>query len=289
MDVRAGGARRPAERRRPPHPGGHPTAGEAWPLRSGGMAAHGNGGGRSTTDRRGRPVIGVCTAIEEASWGAWQVMCHLTPYSYSRAIQRTGALALLLPPDDLAAEAPNEVLDLLDGLVLAGGSDIDAASYGAAPHPETRGSRPERDRFELALAHRAMESELPLLAICRGMQVLNIARGGTLVQHLPEVVGHEEHRHTPGSFSDHPVRLEPGSLAARAAGADSVDVKSHHHQGVDELGEGVVATGWSTEDDLVEAIEVPDRRFALGVLWHPEEDHGSRVLEALVEEARGKR
>jgi putative glutamine amidotransferase len=237
-------------------------------------------------DRARRPVIGLCAAVEEASWGAWRVLCHLAPVAYSQAIQRMGAVAVLLPPDDRAAESPDQLLDLLDGLLLAGGSDVDPGSYGAAPHPETHGTRPERDRFELALCHRALERDLPLLAICRGMQVLNVARGGTLMQHLPETVGHAEHRHTPGVFSDHGVRLVPGSLAAHAAGTESTGVKSHHHQGVDELGDGVIATGWSHEDDLVEAIEVPERRFALGVLWHPEEDERSRVIGALVEEAR---
>jgi putative glutamine amidotransferase len=233
-----------------------------------------------------RPIIGLCAAIEEASWGAWRVLCDLMPFSYSQAVQRAGGLALLLPPDDRAAESPDELLDILDGLVLAGGSDVDAGSYGAVPHPETRGTRPKRDRFELALTHRALERDLPVLAICRGMQVLNVARGGTLLQHLPETVGHEEHRHTPGAFADHRVRLESGSLAARAAGTETVDAKSHHHQGLDELGEGVVASGWSPGDELVEAIELPERRFVLGVLWHPEEDEQSRVIGALVDEAR---
>ncbi len=236
--------------------------------------------------RRGRPVIGVCAALEEASWGAWRVLCNLTPRSYALAVQRAGAVALLLPPDERVADSPDDMLDLLDGLVLAGGSDVDAGSYGATPHPETRGTRPERDRFEVALTRRALERDMPLLAICRGMQVLNVARGGTLVQHLPDVVGHEEHRHTPGAFSDHPVRLESGSLAARAVGTELTAAKSHHHQGVGELGRGLVATGWSDHDGLVEAIEIPERRFALGVLWHPEEDERSKVIEALVEDSR---
>jgi putative glutamine amidotransferase len=191
-----------------------------------------------------------------------------------------------LPPDDVVAESPDLVLDLLDGLVLAGGSDIDAGTYGARPHAETKGARTERDRFELALGHRALERDLPLLGVCRGMQMLNVVRGGTIEQHLPDSVGHEGHRHTPGTFSDHEVRLEPGSRVADVVGAERTAVKSHHHQGVAELGEGVVASGWSDEDDLVEAIELPDRRFALGVLWHPEEDEQSRVIGSLVDQAR---
>lgn len=234
---------------------------------------------------RRRPVIGICAAVEEACWGAWRVVCHLSPRNYSHAVQRAGGVAVLLPPDERVTESPDDLLDLLDGLMLAGGSDLDAGSYGGSQHPETKGTRPERDRFEIALARRALERDMPLLAICRGMQVLNVARGGTLVQHLPETVGHEEHCHTPGVFSDHSVRLEPGSLAARAVGTEWAGVKSHHHQGVQQLAEGVVATGWADGDGVVEAIELPERRFALGVLWHPEEGDGSSVIGALVEEA----
>ena len=233
-----------------------------------------------------RPVIGICSAIESARWGAWEVLCNLSPRTYSLAVQRAGGIALLLPPDDVVAESPDLVLDLLDGVVLAGGSDLDAGTYGARPHAETVNTRPERDRFELALGHRALERDLPVLGVCRGMQMLNVVRGGTVEQHLPDSVGHENHRHTPGTFSDHEVRLDPGSRAAEVVGAERTAVKSHHHQGVAELGEGVVASGWSDDDDLVEAIELPDRRFALGVLWHPEEDEQSRVIGALVDQAR---
>lgn len=232
------------------------------------------------------PRIGICAAIERASWGAWEgVPCNMSPRAYSLAVQRAGGLALLLAPDDAVAEDPGDLLDLLDGLVMAGGSDVDAASYGASPHEQTRGTWPERDRFELALGTAALERELPFLGICRGMQMLNVTAGGTLDQHVPERVGHEDHRHTPGVFADHGVRLEQGSLAARVVGGARSAVKSHHHQGVAELGEGVVATGWA-EDGVVEAIELPGRRFALGVLWHPEEDEESRVIGALVDEAR---
>ncbi len=235
-----------------------------------------------------RPLIGICTAIESARWGAWEVQCNLSPRTYSLAVQRAGGIALLLPPDDGVAEAPDQILDVIDGLVLAGGSDVDAGTYGARPHAETKGARPDRDRFELALGHGALERDLPLLGVCRGMQMLNVVRGGTIEQHLPDSVGHQGHRHTPGTFSDHEVRLAPGSRAAEVVGAERDAVKSHHHQGLGELGEGVVATGWAEGDDLVEAIEVPDRRFALGVLWHPEEDEESRVIGALVDQARAR-
>jgi putative glutamine amidotransferase len=235
-----------------------------------------------------RPIIGICATVERVKWGPWDDFVVMTPRSYVSAVQAAGGLAALLPPDDAAAEDPDELLDRLDALILAGGNDVDPASYGARPHPEVGSTVPERDRFELALAHRALERELPLLAICRGMQMLNVCCGGTLVQHVPDVVGHEEHRHTPGQFADHEVRLDSGSLAARAAGVDRFAVKSHHHQGVDELGESLVASGWADGDGLVEAIEDPERPFVLGVLWHPEEDESSRLIAALVEEARAQ-
>lgn len=234
----------------------------------------------------GSPAVGITAALERARWGVWEETVALAPRSYATAAQRAGGTAVLLPPDAAAEAEPDRMLDRLDALVLAGGSDVDAASYGAEPHAETKGIWPERDSFELALARRALERDLPLLGICRGMEILNIARGGTLCQHLPELVGHEGHREVPGTFGDHEVRLEPGSLAAVAAGAEQIAVKSHHHQGVDELGEGVIVSGHSVEDDLIEAIELPDCRFALGVIWHPEEDVDDRVIAALVAAAR---
>ena len=229
-------------------------------------------------------AVGICAAVEQVRWGAWDADVALAPRAYVQSVQAAGALALILPPDDGVLERPDEVLDRVDALLLAGGSDIDPASYGAKPHPETNGTCPERDRFELALTHRALERDMPVLGICRGMQLLNVACGGTLEQHLPDEVGHNDHRHTPGSFADHDVRLEPGSLAERAAGGERLTVKSHHHQGIAELGEGLAATGWAVDDDTVEAVELAHRRFALGVLWHPEEDMKSRVVAALVKE-----
>ncbi|MFN8162188.1 MAG: gamma-glutamyl-gamma-aminobutyrate hydrolase family protein [Solirubrobacterales bacterium] len=231
-------------------------------------------------------AVGICAAVEQARWGAWTETVTMTPRSYATAVQAAGAVALLLPPDRAAVGDPDRVLSRLDALLLAGGSDVDPATYGAEPHPETKGTRPERDSFELALARRALEAGMPVLGVCRGMQVLNLALGGTLEQHLPDRIGHPEHRETPGSFADHEVRLEPGSLAARAAGAERLAVKSHHHQGVAEVGEGLAVTGWSApEDEVIEAIELPGPGFALGVLWHPEEDAESRVIPSLVEAA----
>jgi putative glutamine amidotransferase len=231
-------------------------------------------------------VIGLCTAVEQAQYGAWDVDAFLLQRSYVEAVQRAGGVAVMLPPDPHVE--PDQVLDLLDGLILAGGRDIDPGAYGSEPHPETDDPRAERDAFEIALARRAMERDLPLLGICRGMQLMNVARGGTLVQDLPEHVGHEDHRRSIGTFdgNDHPVRLEDGSLAARAAGEIHHGTLSHHHQGIADLGDGLQITGWADDDELPEALEHPGLRFALGVQWHPEADPASQVVAALVEAAR---
>jgi putative glutamine amidotransferase len=237
-----------------------------------------------------RPVIGICTAVERARWSVWDQQALLLPRSYVDAVQHAGGVALLLPPDPEVERDPDEVLDLLDGLILAGGADIDPATYGAEPHPETHGTVPERDRFEVALARRAIERDMPFLGICRGMQLLNVALGGTLLQHLPESHGHHEHRRVVGSFdgADHQVRLADGSLARREAGEQVHGTKSHHHQGVDRIGEGLVVSGWSMLDELPEAIELPSKRWVLGVQWHPEADGASRLITGLVDEATGR-
>jgi putative glutamine amidotransferase len=222
-----------------------------------------------------RPTIGLCLTHSHAKHGHWDEETVLLSRAYVRAVQRAGALPLLLAPDPVTTEHPDEVLDLVDGLILAGGVDV--------------GDDQERDAFEMAVARRAMERDLPLLGICRGMQVMNVAHGGTLIEHVPDVVGHERHRHTPGLFTDHDVDLEDGSLAARAAGETHHGVKSHHHQAVDAVADGFVVTGRDPEDDLAEAMESANGNgFALGVQWHPEADEQSRLIAALVEEARAR-
>jgi putative glutamine amidotransferase len=232
----------------------------------------------------GRPVIGISAMVEAAAWGAWaEIEVNVSQRTYSEGIDRAGGLPLLLPPSEAATAEPGELVELLDALLLAGGADLDPAVYGADRDPLTQNTRIERDRFEVALVRAALELGLPVLGICRGMEVLNVACGGTLEQHLADA---ELHLHTPGQFADHEVRLEPGSLAARALGAQRASVRSHHHQGIAELGQGVFASGWAEPGGTIEAIEIPDRRWALGVLWHAEEEPESRVLAELTAAAR---
>jgi putative glutamine amidotransferase len=233
----------------------------------------------------GRPVIGVTTSLEEMSAGEWTELTTGTPATYVRAIQRAGGRAVLLPPD----AATDDALEGIDGLIISGAAaDTDPALYGAERHPKTEVLAPERDRFELAVTRAAVEAGLPVLGVCRGMHMVNVALGGTLEQHLPDVLGHDNHTGTPGVFAEHDVRLESGSLAAQAVGAGASRVKSYHHQGVRDLAPRLRATGWSTVDGLVEAIEADDG-FVLGVLWHPEEDEASRVVGALVRAAEERR
>ena len=228
-----------------------------------------------------RPIVGITSYAENARWGVWEAPAALIPLSYVRAVEDAGGRALLVPP---SVEGVEETLDALDGLVLSGGADLDPASYGAEAHPETNGVRPERDRAELALLKGALARDMPVLAVCRGSQVLNIARGGDLVQHLPEIVGHEGHKETPGAFAEHNVDVHPESKLHDVIG-ERAPVKSHHHQGYGRLGEGLREAA-RAEDGTIEAIEDPSRRFALGVLWHPEEDEHAALFQALVGEAR---
>ena len=228
-----------------------------------------------------RPVIGI-TAYAEPSvrWGVWDVPAAVIPLAYVRQVEAAGGRAVIVPPSE---EGIEETLDALDGVLFSGGSDIDPSAYGQDAHPETNGTRPERDRGELALLRAALDRDLPVLAVCRGSQVLNVARGGDLVQHLPEVVGDEKHKHTPGVFADHEVEVEAGTRLGSLLG-ERTPVKSHHHQGFGRVGDGLVEAAWA-EDGTLEAVEDPSKRFALGVLWHPEEGEDAALFRALVDEA----
>ena len=227
-----------------------------------------------------RPVVGITTYLVPAKWSYWDTEAALVPADYVRAVERAGGRALLVPP---AADGVQETLDAVDGLVFSGGADLNPELYGQEPHAQTSGVVEERDRAELALLEAALARDMPVLAICRGSQVLNVARGGDLVQHLPDVVGDEKHKHTPGAFADHDVTLEEGTRLSALLG-DHAPVKSHHHQGFGRVGEGLRAAAHA-EDGTIEAVEDPSHRFALGVLWHPEAGEDMKLFEELVREA----
>jgi gamma-glutamyl-gamma-aminobutyrate hydrolase PuuD len=231
-----------------------------------------------------KPVVGITTYLTRATFGSWEEETALVPADYVRAIERAGGRALLVPPSEDAIE---ETLDALDGVIFSGGADLDPELYGQEPHPETKGVQGERDRGELALLQAALARDMPVLAVCRGSQVLNVALGGDLVQHLPEVVGDEKHKHTPGEYADHDVDVDPDTRLGSLIG-DRAPVKSHHHQGFGRLGEGLRESA-RAEDGTLEALEDPSRRFALGVLWHPEAGEDMRLFEALVQESRAYR
>ncbi|MGA5699383.1 gamma-glutamyl-gamma-aminobutyrate hydrolase family protein [Peterkaempfera bronchialis] len=231
-----------------------------------------------------RPLIGITTYLERARWGVWEQSAALLPAAYPALVQAAGGLAVLLPPDD-PGRAPS-VAARLDGLVVAGGPDIAPDRYGAEPHPRTAATAPERDAWESALIRAAAAARLPLLGVCRGMQLLNVVRGGTLVQHLPEAVGHRGHCPTPGVFARHPVRPVPGTALAALLPEAELAVPTYHHQAVDRLGSGLRVCARAA-DGTVEALEGDGPGFLLGVQWHPERDGDLRVVRALVAAAGG--
>jgi putative glutamine amidotransferase len=225
------------------------------------------------------PVIGICAVRERARWSFWDQPAHLVADSYVASVQRTGAIAVLLPID---TRAPAELLERIDALLLIGGADIDPSMYGAGRDPTTETTYPERDRFETALLRGAVERGIPVLGICRGVHVINVAFGGTLLQDLIGQDGDHPHRRSLGSFegAEHDVVLEPGSLAAEAAGENRHVVRCHHHQAIETVGDGLVVSGRAA-DGVAEAIEAQDGRWLLGVQWHPEADERSRLFAAL--------
>jgi putative glutamine amidotransferase len=228
---------------------------------------------------RSEPTVGICAVRERARWSFWDQPAHLVADTYVASVQRTGAVAVLLPVDP---RAPCELLERIDALLLIGGSDVDPSMYGAEPDPALEATFPERDEFEIALLRGALERSLPVLGICRGMHVINVALGGTLQQDLRDEHGAHPHRRALGSFegTEHPVTLTPSSLVAAAAGEETHLVRCHHHQAIAKLGAGLVATGRSS-DGVVEAVEAADGRWLIGVQWHPEADERSRLFSAL--------
>jgi putative glutamine amidotransferase len=231
------------------------------------------------------PLIGISAYCEQARWGVWDAQAMVLPRRYADRVSAAGGIPVLLPP----VPEIDEALGRLDGLMLSGGGDIDPARYGASPAPETSSVREERDTAEFALFAAALDRGLPLLAICRGMQIINVARGGSLHQHLPAVVGHDGHAPMAGTFGTHSVRVAPGSRLAGILNRDEADVPTHHHQAVDRLGEGLTATAWAT-DGIIEAFEFDagESRFALAVQWHPEAGDDPSLFRALVAAARAR-
>jgi gamma-glutamyl-gamma-aminobutyrate hydrolase PuuD len=226
----------------------------------------------------------VTTYLEPARWSVWVREAALLPAQYLRAVERAGGVPFLLAPTSL--RGVDALVRRLDAIVLAGGGDVDPSLYGMDRHGETGPPQPSRDRFELALIRAAIEAGVPFLAICRGMQVLNVARGGALVQHLPETVGHDGHRPAPGTFGRHRVQISINSTVGKILGA-VVEVPTSHHQAVTRLGRDLVPVAW-TDDQVVEAVELQGHRFGLGVQWHPEEGDDLRLFEAIVAEAAGR-
>lgn len=227
----------------------------------------------------GKPVVGITTYLTPAAWGAWNLEAALVPAAYVRAVEGAGGVPLLVPP----GASFEETLDRIDALIFSGGSDVDPELYGAEPHAETFGIFRERDVYELGLMRAALERDLPLLAICRGSQVLNVALGGDLEQHVPDRTGANTHKEAPGVFAQHDVEVLADTRLASIVG-DRVDVRSHHHQGYGEIGTGLREAARAA-DGTVEALEDPTRRFTLGVLWHPEEGEDGSLFDALVDAA----
>ncbi len=237
------------------------------------------------------PLIGISTYAAKVAWGGWERPSAVLPQSYYELVASSGGRPLLLPPLRTAPTGPSfgaeEVIALLDGLVLTGGGDVDPASYRETAAPEVVGVNPIRDESERALLAAALKVDMPVLAICRGCQILNVERGGTLHQHLPDIVGHDDHRRAPFVFGEVKVTTTPGSHASSIFGA-ATTVLCSHHQAIKDLGAGLVQTA-SADDGVAEAVELTGAHFVLGVQWHPEEAGDPRPFAALVAAAAASR
>lgn len=231
------------------------------------------------------PVIGMTTYLQQAQTGVWDVRASFLPQIYFDGLTRAGGIAVLLPPQPVDADIADRVLDRVDGLVITGGPDVDPARYDQERHPATNEPPVERDAWEFALLEGALRRGIPVLGVCRGAQVLNTALGGTLHQHLPEVIGHTHHQKGNAVFGTSAVRTVPGTRLAALIG-ESSDAQCYHHQAIDRLGAGLVVSARDT-DGVVEAVELPGAHFVLGVQWHPEEDLDDlRLFTAVVDAAR---
>ncbi|NYI41442.1 gamma-glutamyl-gamma-aminobutyrate hydrolase family protein [Demequina lutea] len=235
-----------------------------------------------------RPIIGVTSYLEQATMGVWDVPAVFLPTSYVKPIAAAGASIVVLPPQEVNPEAVSRILNGLDGLCVSGGYDVDPAAYGHSPHPQTDAPRNDRDAWEFALLAAALEADMPVLGVCRGAQVLNVLRGGTLHQHLPDVVGSPRHQGENGVFAKVPVRVIEGTLLATLHPL-SREVPVYHHQAIDALGAGLVVSAWS-DDGVIEAVEDPSLTFCIAAQWHPEQDPGgARLYQGFVQAARAYR
>lgn len=232
----------------------------------------------------GAPVIGITAGELVASYGPWKENASIVPADYVHVVANAGGVPIVLSPSPGTAEA---LVERIDGLVLTGGVDMDAELYAQERHPKAQPPDRVRDDFELALLDAAAARDLPVLGICRGIQVVNVWRGGTLHQHLPDVVHHREHMAVPGTYSDHPVRVDAASRLGAILGRSEVAAPGHHHQAPDRIGTGLVASAWA-EDGTVEGLEDPAHRFLVAVQWHPEVGEDPALFDALVAAARGE-
>ena len=231
------------------------------------------------------PVIGLTTYLEQAKQGVWDVRAAFLPQQYFDAVTASGGIAVLLPPQPARDAVADAVLEGLDGLILTGGLDVQPELYGAQRHPLTDPARPDRDAWELALFRGAEKRRMPVLAICRGLQVVNVARGGTLHQHLPEAIGTDRHRVGGGVFATNTVEVESGTALASLVGDGALDVHSYHHQGVDQLGDGLRVTA-RDDGGLVQAVESTGDGYVVGVQWHPEQNvEDRRLFAGIVDQA----
>lgn len=225
-----------------------------------------------------RPIIGITGFLEPARWADFVREAVISPVTYTRAVERAGGIPVILPPIPLDC-VPGLVAGL-DGLLLACGPDLDPRLYGATPHEQTSPPDRRRDTFELAMVRAAIDAERPFLGVCRGMQVVNVVRGGTLIQHLPDTVGHHRHAPDPVKMSVHDVQMSAGSKLGQMLGSNA-SVPTRHHQGIQRLGSGLLAVAWA-DDQVVEAVELQGHPFGIGVQWHPEEADDLRIFTELV-------
>jgi putative glutamine amidotransferase len=229
----------------------------------------------------GRPIIGITGELEAARWGNWIREAVVSPVSYTRAVERAGGTPVILPP--VPASSVPVLIAGLNGLVLTGGRDVDPSLYDQAPHEQTDLPDHRRDRFELILTRAAIDADLPFLAVCRGLHILNVARGGTLAQYLPDRLGNQTHRPDPVKMTTHTVTISAASKLGRVLG-ETAQVPAAHQQAIDRMGNGLLTVAW-THDQVVEGVELEGHRFGLGVQWNPEDGDDPRLFEALVTES----